>query len=84
VSGSQLLQTLQGHTSQLHSVAFDPEGQRLVSAGDDETMKIWDIETAKCLQTLRVDRPYEGMNIAGATGLTQAQKQILCELGAVN
>jgi hypothetical protein len=29
------------------------------------------------------DRPYEGMNIAGVTGLTEAEKATLKALGAV-
>jgi transcriptional regulator with XRE-family HTH domain len=37
----------------------------------------------ECLQTLRADRPYERMNITGATGLTEAQKASLRALGAV-
>ncbi len=35
-----------------------------------------------CLQILRVPRPYEGMNITGVTGLTEAQKSTLKMLGA--
>jgi hypothetical protein len=29
------------------------------------------------------DRPYEGMNITGVTGITEAQKAMLKALGAV-
>jgi hypothetical protein len=36
------------------------------------------------LKTLRIDRPYEGMNITGVTGLTDAQKSTLKALGAVD
>jgi hypothetical protein len=32
---------------------------------------------------LRPSRPYEGMNITGATGLTDAQRETLRALGAV-
>jgi hypothetical protein len=35
------------------------------------------------MRILRVERPYEGLNIAGATGLTDAQRETLKELGAV-
>jgi len=38
---------------------------------------------SECLKTLRVPRPYEGMNITGVTGLTEAQKSTLKMLGAV-
>jgi hypothetical protein len=30
-----------------------------------------------------VSRPYENMNITGATGLTEAQRETLKQLGAV-
>jgi hypothetical protein len=36
------------------------------------------------VQTLRVKRPYEGMRIAGVTGLTEAQKSTLKALGAID
>ena len=36
-----------------------------------------------CLQTLRVQRPYENANITGVTGLTVAQKGTLKLLGAI-
>lgn len=37
----------------------------------------------ECLQVLRTDRPYEGMNITGVIGLTSTQKATLKSLGAV-
>jgi WD40 repeat protein len=83
VCTGQLLKTLQGHTNQVWAVAFSPDGQTLASGSSDETIKIWDIETGKCLQTLRAERPYEGINIAGVKGLTEAQKIALKALGAV-
>lgn len=33
--------TLEGHTSTVWSVTFDPTGQRLASCSDDRTVKIW-------------------------------------------
>jgi hypothetical protein len=52
-------------------------------AGSDGTIKLWDIHTGECLRTLRPPRPYEGMNITGATGLTDAQRETLKQLGAI-
>lgn len=37
-----------------------------------------------CIKTLRIPRPYEGMNITDITGLTAAQKSTLKMLGAVD
>jgi WD40 repeat protein/tRNA A-37 threonylcarbamoyl transferase component Bud32 len=40
-AGHELL-ALSGHTQTLRTIAFSPDGHRLVSAGDDGTIKIWD------------------------------------------
>jgi WD40 repeat protein len=78
----QLLKTLTGHNYWVHSVAFSPNGETIASGSGDGTIKLWDVETGKCINTLKTPRPYEGMNIAGATGLTEAQKTALKVLGA--
>ncbi len=83
VTTGQALRTLQGHRDRVMSVAFSPDGQTLVSGGQDGAIKLWEVETGKFLKTLRADRPYESMNITGATGLTEAQKATLKALGAV-
>jgi len=83
VSTGQCLRTLQGHTGWVCSVAFDSQGTLLASSSADETMKLWDITTGECLKTLRSKRPYEGMNITGVTGLTEAIIVSLKALGAV-
>jgi WD40 repeat protein/DNA-binding SARP family transcriptional activator len=83
-SGSnQSLKIFSGHTGVVGRVAFSPPGQLLASSSADETIRLWDIETGQCLKTLRADRPYEGMNISGVTGLSEAQKASLKALGAV-
>jgi len=83
VSTGQCLKTLRGHTNKVWSVAFSSDGQTLVSGSQDETVKIWNVKTGECLKTLRANRPYEGMNITGVTGLAQAQTAMLKILGAV-
>ena len=75
-------QTLEGHRKGLESISFSPDGQTLVSGSEDETIKLWHVPTGTCLQTWRADRPYEGLNITGITGLTEAQKAALKSLGA--
>ena len=53
VSG-QLSRTFAGHTSRVMSVAFTPDGKRIVSGGLDRTIKIWDIASGQLLRTLTV------------------------------
>lgn len=77
------LRTFEGHQKVVWSVAFSPDGQMLASGSKDETIKLWNVETGECLKTLRANRPYEGMNITGAIGLTAANRATLKSLGAV-
>ena len=76
----QCLHTLLSQDVRL--VAFSPDGMMLASSCEDATITLWDLETHACRKTLRGERPYERMNISGATGLTEAQKASLKALGA--
>ncbi|KAH3104079.1 hypothetical protein KXW41_009392 [Aspergillus fumigatus] len=51
-SWSAELQTLEGHSSWVSSVAFSPDGQRIVSGSDDNTIKLWDAQTGSELRSL--------------------------------
>jgi WD40 repeat protein len=50
---SACLQTLEGHSGSVNSVAFSHDSARLASASRDSTVKIWDASSGKCLQTLK-------------------------------
>ncbi|MDY6988900.1 MAG: DUF4062 domain-containing protein, partial [Thermodesulfobacteriota bacterium] len=50
------LKTLQGHTSWVASVSVTPDGRLAVSGSQDETVRVWDIETGKCIKTLEGHR----------------------------
>jgi WD40 repeat protein len=84
IGTGQCLRTLEGHTNRVQSVTFSTQGKTLASSSEDETIKLWDVETGECLKTLRSSRPYEGMNITGATGLTSAAIATLKALGATD
>ncbi len=44
--------TLTGHTDIVFAVAMTPDGRRVVSGSNDNTLKVWDIETGRELRTL--------------------------------
>ena len=44
---------MRGHESWVTSVAFSPDGKRIVSGNGGKLLKIWDSETGKELLTLR-------------------------------
>jgi WD40 repeat protein len=79
----EVINTLVGHVGTIYSVSFAPNGELIASSSRDETVKLWDIKTGECIRTYREPRPYEGLNISEATGLTSAQKAKLLSLGAI-
>jgi WD40 repeat protein len=50
---SACLQTLEGHSGDVNSVAFSHDSTRLASASRDSTVKIWDASTGACMHTLK-------------------------------
>jgi WD40 repeat protein len=52
VKTGNLLQTLEGHSSWVNSVAYSPDGQTVASGSRDSTIKLWNVKTGKLLQTL--------------------------------
>jgi WD40 repeat protein len=49
---SAALQTLEGHSSSVYSVAFSLDSRQVVSGSDDNTVRLWDTVTGAALQTL--------------------------------
>src|SRR2546423_809964 len=53
---SACLQTLEGHSDSVRLVAFSHDSARLASASDDNTVKMWDASSGKCLHTLEIGK----------------------------
>ncbi|TEY32597.1 hypothetical protein BOTCAL_0717g00030 [Botryotinia calthae] len=49
---SAALQTLEGHSNTVKSVAFSPDGKVVASGSSDETIRLWNVATGESLQTL--------------------------------
>src|SRR6266536_2025383 len=52
------LQTLEGHSGGVWSVAFSHDSTWLASASGDRTVKIWNVSSGACLQTLEGHSDY--------------------------
>lgn len=83
VHNGKCLGIFEEHTAGIWSIAFKHDGQTIASASEDGSIRIWDVNTRTCLKILRQLKPYEGLDITGVTGLTQAQKASLKLLGAI-
>jgi WD40 repeat protein len=82
--GGRALSTLVGHTDGVWGVALSADGRLVASSSQDGAVKIWQTETGAVLRTLKSDRRYERMDIAGLSGITRAQKDALLALGAAD
>jgi COMPASS component SWD3 len=50
--GDGLINTLVGHSSSINAVKISPNGQIIASGSEDNTIKIWDLNSGVCLATL--------------------------------
>jgi len=50
--GGPLLLTLAGHTARVRGLALTPDGKQAISASDDHSLKVWDLESGVEVHTL--------------------------------
>lgn len=80
----QQLHRLHTQGGPISSLTFDQRGERLASGSVDGFGHIWDVQSGGSIRTFKMNRPYEGMNITGTTGISTAQREILKSLGAID
>ncbi len=56
------IRVLDGHSAIIRSACISQDGRLAVSASDDATLRIWDLESGRCLRTLQRD-PYGGASV---------------------
>ena len=49
--------TLTGHSREVYSVAYSPDGKHIVTGSEDSTVKVWDSQTGKEVSVLFCHRP---------------------------
>lgn len=52
IKGFVLIREIDGHSAPVESLAFSPDGRRLLTTSDDTTAKVWDVDTGNWLLTL--------------------------------
>lgn len=48
--GVEIVRTFSGHSRQITSLAFNPDGSMLASGGFDDEVKLWDVDSGKLLR----------------------------------
>ena len=78
------IKILKGHKRAVESIVFTPDCKRLISCGQDQTIKFWEVEgnVNTSIHTIELGKPYQDMNISGVKNLDDAQISALKELGA--
>lgn len=52
------MRILKGHTDYINSIAYEPDkGELVLSCSDDQTGKLWDLETGETLHTFHLSSP---------------------------
>jgi WD40 repeat protein/DNA-binding SARP family transcriptional activator len=80
----QLRFSLKAHSHWVWALAFSPDGRTLASGSFDQTIRLWDVQSGELIDELHPPGPYAGMNISDATGLSEAERTILKQLGAID
>jgi WD40 repeat protein len=71
ITGRQLF-TLTGHSNSVNAVAVTPDGKQVISASDDNTLKVWDLSSREVIATFTGHN-----NSVNAVAVTPDSKQVI-------
>jgi WD40 repeat protein len=54
---------LKGHKEEVFGVVITPDGTKIVSGSEDETIKVWDLESYKCSATFKIPSAVWGVAV---------------------
>jgi WD40 repeat protein len=75
---TSIARTLQGHEDTIWAVALTRDGRLAVSASNDKTLKVWDIETGQALWTLKGHKD----QVKGVAVLGESRRAISASIDA--
>ena len=79
---ARLLATMQDGGA-IHALTLSADGHLLISGVSDGMVRMWEATTGTLLRTLQAERRYEGLDVTGLTGITNAQRTAMLALGAI-
>ncbi|MEM9218233.1 MAG: NB-ARC domain-containing protein [Cyanobacteria bacterium P01_F01_bin.150] len=77
------IRVIDGFDMMVRSLAWSPDGQSFATNSAGKQFGLWSAETGTLIQPFAIPRPYEGMNISDASGLSAAERRSLKTLGAI-
>lgn len=76
VSTGRLVRSMEGHIASITGLAFSRDGSRLITGGEDNTLRVWDPRSGRLLATLLTLPVQAAPAAAGARPLTVGAKEL--------
>ena len=64
LENGQSVRTLEGHTDLVNAVVMTPDGRRAISASDDHTLRVWEVESGNCITAFTGEGPVQRCAVA--------------------